>query len=1382
MEKLRTKVGAILVMLLMAFTMILSYAPMAFASPASTTAQKGAFTVLAPVPADPSPSPDASEGDDAEEDEEAEDEGEKNKSANGDDYTFYKLASEVNAYFTKLIEPDGEKSEGEDSGASEEAVKDLEALNTSVKISQPANAGSFLGYADPDFLEDFTGWLTSKVSQGSITYSYDSFIPSKENLQGLGKMPSGSTNGLLSYSYFGAANAGLGFDSTDMGMITHMTRWLSGLLMWLLYWLSGAIDLLMSFVIDLLVITNPFTLLKSVSDSTLKSLGGSDALAGINNPAIPFGGLAAMVSNFFDMLYEYIVPIVIVFSAVAFVIYMVIKRNGRTHLFHTFMSRIIFLVAGIPLLGMAYTSVLDYMDANLDSGDLGTTRVIMSTYVDYEKWMMDTRMSIPSGAYIAWDDKTGAPSQLAIQKIRSSALEINRLAYGDDENDPLSKLKGVSDGSVGGVSGSSDQFSVTDDLTDEQRSKVSGASNQYDASNFTLTARVSDMLLRYTNGSQVTSSDFETAAKADMSRRVKAAKNLKDLYDVDKLLGNKSAPEGNTSTETNDYSALIRVKNDFGLDYVNPTTNEWKFFTRDGTRRCGAVSATPQMNPYECNLAPLTTYNYLNTQFDPSKMYVYSGVKSPTLSSRVLHNSVNLVGTSGASSFVMWLNAAILMMSFLMIAVSYGIALIVMAFKKGFQVIFTMPIALFGVLPMIAKVIAIVVSMVIEVIGTIFFYKLIQEVLIALPQIIEIPFNSFTTGGSGGSGHGANNPNLSTIALSNLGFNEQTLRGFGVVADISWADAISLIIVIITLIIIVMFTTIAMRIRSSFIRAIDETMQRVIERIVGVSAGAAAPNGMPGIGGRSALGQGARAALGMGAMGAMSRGLGALGGAAAAQGAEGLNAGGAQDGDGSDPQDPNAVDGNNPQAIEGGEAGTSGADGNNAESMNAGGTVALGDNVTEDGTSMNSEDGDNVLAASNMDNASNIDADSVSDSAVAAETAGGLYGKDGSDSVVASNASLNASGTAGGSGVVDADSNTSVEAEGSNTAIDASGSGTVGVAGEAGAGGAGGASGVGAVVEGGAGGNVETGNLMSDVATGAAIGSAMGSGGAGGASGTVTGAAGAAGGTGGMGGPETIGGTSGATGTPGGMSGNAGSAGGSSLNGAGNRGGGSIDATQSASGAGASGATGGSSATGGPSVATSGGGSSMSGATQPQQSRFRSAMGKVGRAAAVGSVVGGAVLAAPIGGAAIASAAGGFMMLGGGAAMKKMGVSPVPSFVKNSAVGRAMGSITDKVSGAASSVAGSVMSSNAMAAIASTKFGHYATTKALPAVAARGAGFVAGGTVGNLPGALIGYKSMGGLSQRWQEAATQRIDRAVADRNVRLGRVTNPGNQSNQSV
>src|SRR5699024_11667042 len=99
-----------------------------------------------------------------------------------------------------------------------------------------------------------------------------------------------------------------------------------------------------------------------------------------------------------------------------------------------------------------------------------------------------------------------------------------------------------------------------------------------------------------------------------------------------------------------------------------------------------------------------------------------------------------MVGT-GTMSFIYWFNAVVLLGSFVLIGFGYAFAMIIGNLRRGLQLITAIPFATLGAIAGIAKVVVYSIALIMEVIITIFLYKFVKELLIALPSIFMMPYS-----------------------------------------------------------------------------------------------------------------------------------------------------------------------------------------------------------------------------------------------------------------------------------------------------------------------------------------------------------------------------------------------------------------------------------------------------------------------------------------------------------------------------------------------------------------------------------------------------------------------------------------------------------------
>ena len=255
-------------------------------------------------------------------------------------------------------------------------------------------------------------------------------------------------------------------------------------------------------------------------------------------------------------------------------------------------------------------------------------------------------------------------------------------------------------------------------------------------------------------------------------------------------------------------------------------------------------------------------YNYLNTSFDKNALTVYSSSNTVSQATREYHASVNLVGSSGVN-WLYWLNASTTLFCFVVLGLGYALGMLTGAVRNTMRIITAVPFATLGSLAAIAKVLIYTFTMITEIIGTMFIYRLVQEFIVSVPSIFE-----------GGLEH----------MYNSLGGFGDYLRNSGYV---------TLFTAIVTTVVLLLLTVKMMHFRGAFVKGLNEAVTKIVDKFldvnvlppgggvkgmplmsgVGAGVGSAAANRL--MSGRGGLGSGNSA------RDAISRGLGVAGGAAA---------------------------------------------------------------------------------------------------------------------------------------------------------------------------------------------------------------------------------------------------------------------------------------------------------------------------------------------------------------------------------------------------------------------------------------------------------------------------------------------------------------------
>lgn len=710
--------------------------------------------------------------------------------------SFYKVASSTTAFFSTIQEPGNTTPFGD-------KWQDI--------IKSPADAGSLLGYADPDF-SSVSGWLASKLSGSSDAIGYDTLLISN----GDDTKHSGSNfQGMINYAYYGAALNGMGLDGTSTGLSVGFMNWISGGVVMLLFILGGSVDFLFNSIISVLGLLNPFKLfyvgVQAIDPSLADGMTGGDSDVG------PLSGLASFIGGWYKILTELSWTVMVpLFVAILIVSLVLFKKMDRGGAIKKIVVRILFIGIGLPLLGSMYTGVLDSMQDASSSGNTGSARVVMSTYVDFQGWAMNSRLAVPSGATIEWDPSTDQPSGKAQAQVRNTTLAINNWTHGTDLSQIVSGDKGADDFAQ----------QVMDGRATDRASSSKTFSTAY------------DMLDRFMKNKQVSAADFETIAKGDTTQSPYFQSNGDEVKKwFDDL--NQKADDLNKYDPT--QNPVVAVKSGTGLkvsgtgDDVHKFSSNVSSCSASGTQVATGGTGSNAGTPRSCNLSPLAMYNYLNTDFDSTSMKMYSSSDVASEATRSIHNSVDQVGT-GTMSVLYWIDAVVLLGSFVLVGVGYAMALLFGSIKRSIQIVTSVPFATIGALAAIGKVLVYSAALILELIVTVFVYKLVQELLTSLPQLLEMPFAAFLNNGSSGA-----LANYVTWLVSGWGF--------------------TMTVTLVSIIGIIMMTILALRVRKSVVKAMEEAVTKIVEKFLSTGVGMPAGGKLgPALAGGLAQGAGAAAA------------------------------------------------------------------------------------------------------------------------------------------------------------------------------------------------------------------------------------------------------------------------------------------------------------------------------------------------------------------------------------------------------------------------------------------------------------------------------------------------------------------------------------------
>lgn len=744
-------------------------------------------------------------------------------------YDFYTLSSNVTAYFSDATKP------GEGNGLSAD-----EGWTT---IAQHASeGGNLLGYGDDD-VSSFSGWLVSKATGSSNTVGYDS-LRVRDNESG--SSANSAYSGVLAYAQYGSLLNALGLDSTSTGLGLHFQNMAFGSIMALLYLLAGGIDTIFSAVIWLLETLNPFKFFFSaISASSTAMANGMTGGQGV--PAW-MQSLDTWFSGWYQALVNLSWTVLIPLFLFVFIISSLMGKKGNAlGGLKKLVIRVLFLGVGLPLIGSMYTASLGVMkDATAGAG-MGATRVVISTFVDFENWAKKDRLAVPDNATLRWDSSKQAPTGASVNKLRQTTVAINKLANSG-------AFSSVSDIDVSGLGSISTEAAKADTTS-------SGG-----LKDFTYVAAM-EMLLRYTTAQSYQASDFDTAIKGRISQQASSGQEqvkscATTWFNVQADGSTKADGKGCSTTKASD-NPVLKVREGSGLQASGESGTIT--FTTSGDKYAGDWVMLGE-NFNGANLSALSMYNYLNTTFDKNSATTYSSSNAVSSATREYHNSVNLVGSAGVS-WLYWVNGAVTLLCFIVLGLGYAFGMFTGAIKNSMHIITAVPFATLGSMAGIAKVVIYTFTMITEIIATMFIYRLVQEIILSIPSIFE-----------GGLEHMFN-----------------SMGGFGVYLKNS--GNVTLFTSLVSTVLLILLTWKMMHFRGAFVKGLNEAVTKIVDKFLDTNVAPPAGGGklMP------ALAGGVGAGVGSAAANRLMSGRGGLGSGAGRGGASsGLMAGsgGIQDGNG----------------------------------------------------------------------------------------------------------------------------------------------------------------------------------------------------------------------------------------------------------------------------------------------------------------------------------------------------------------------------------------------------------------------------------------------------------------------------------------------------
>lgn len=708
------------------------------------------------------------------------------------DFSFYKIASAAASYYDDSHNP-----------SSDNYGFALDGISIDM-------AGAFVGFVDEDYDSGLIGSTISYLSSSSQSRSYDSF----------------EEQGMQNYVLYGHALSSLGLDSTanESFDIMSIVRALGGWLLAASYTTALVADLFFLAALSILNMLNPFSWF--INGVQAVSANFANWFNDTPETIAALDGVSQFVTQWYSILYDlgmFITFFLFIITLAACILLWNSAQHGgpgkAKSIIRIFFTRLVFICLGIPLLGGLYTASITAAKEQITNDGFvpAANYVISATLVDFEAWVLNDKLALPSGVTITVDiseSSAGVVDAGNSTSVRQIAKRINA------RNSNMLTDTGSDD----------EEWSV---LTyGDYESSEDGQEAELDAS---AVLAAYDVLYRYMSSAFYHASDYETYYKARVNNWSDVRASLLyssiteysseyDQYDeYVSVMFDKSGGGRYTEQSSSDLVGDSITLDDVNSIYTPYFTDGGKSrFSVDWSDNYNTVTfgytgddATDDTDEGGSSrgLSTLAMYNYLTTKFDDSSVVVYSSHKATSAFVLYSHRSVNLIG-DGVSSFLYWGNAISMLIVITVIGVIYSIGMVMNQIGRSIRMVSAIPFALLGNMKSMAKVVTYVAMMMIEILGTFFVYSLVIELLLSLSGVVETPLLEAISDNVG-----------STIVISGT-----VLPGVQAMNSVL-GTMLSVVGLLVSTLLYIWFGAKAIRLRKSILKAMDEMVAGIIDRV-----------------------------------------------------------------------------------------------------------------------------------------------------------------------------------------------------------------------------------------------------------------------------------------------------------------------------------------------------------------------------------------------------------------------------------------------------------------------------------------------------------------------------------------------------------------------
>lgn len=640
------------------------------------------------------------------------------------------------------------------------------------------NAGAYVGYGDEK--QKFVSFITSNTTVGTSTSTYDAW---EDIIDSTGS----DKNAAYAYVRLGKTLSDAGLDETISADTNFdFPRIIMGGISLLVFSAGEIVPFAFNIALGILKALNVFALFGTVGNVVTNTW--QDAFPDAPDVLSPlrglFGGLYSDMLSPIVYTEKYpegrpgVTLLMIALLIALLVVNIFLLRKSAGHQMITFLKRVVFMLAGLPLCGLLYTSCLNHL-YDITREGTASAKLVAASFVDFEEWANSglnmtglTIESSPKGTDGAIN-KGGAASEETLQQLRNTSLKINELGKPSDH--PFHDW--ADDGF-----GNSSHDVISGDLWDTHGNIV----HQSTATDSSAVASIYNMLVRYIKADTYTSSAWASNLKQTVFKDVNIGSADPEATDTKKSV--RAMFEA--TDEVGDWMRRETQDNERIWDGTHGTDMEWtsesfNIFTNGDMKLNGVTGEADKPMKWTGRLSDLSMYNYLATRFDESSIITYSNATSVSEHVKQAHTSVTAIG-SGVLGFVLLLNMWVCIGITALIGVYFAISTTLKNLKTSFQLIASVPMAMMGAVKSIAQVIIYTVMLMVQVVLGAVMYTFLAEFLVVFATVIE---NIVSSGNADG-------PQTVSILLASIGFDTNMIADSEVtVTCMIVAELIALLIV-----------------------------------------------------------------------------------------------------------------------------------------------------------------------------------------------------------------------------------------------------------------------------------------------------------------------------------------------------------------------------------------------------------------------------------------------------------------------------------------------------------------------------------------------------------------------------------------------------------